>query len=623
MKRIESKRNWLSPTASSTIGAKRDSTKLIAIDYHRLLVKRKLKSSSSLAKSLLLTIATLLVFTFQSEACTSYLVTKEATTDGASLISYAGDSHVRYGQLDFIPRGVWQDGTMQTIYDRSSNKPLGQILLPKETYQVVGFMNEYQVAIGETTFGGRSELADSTGIIDWGSLMFLTLQRSKTAREAIKVIAELVEQYGFYSIGESYSIADPNEVWIMELVGKGIDYKTDKNTKKQYNANKGGLWVAMRVPAGYVSAHANQARITTFTKEDGVKSISSKNLDKIFDKNIEVVYAHDVIDFARTKKYFGGKDEDFSFSDTYAPLTFEALRFSELRVWAFFNQVNSEINQYWDYAKGDVTKKRMPLFVKPDRKISARDLMIFKGNYLQGTELDMSKDIGAGPHGLPYRWRPMTWEYNGKQYLHERVTATQQTAFSWVAQMRNWLPNPVGGIFWFGLDDANLSVHSPFYCGMTHVPQAYAEGTADILKYSENSAFWTFNRVAQHVYLMYDRLIVDVRKKQNELRDRLDAYIPAIDKAAMTLHESNAEYMTAFLTDFSINTANNVLKEWKELGIFLLVKYLDGNIKQEKDGKFLRNQYNFPLDPHQPRYSDEWYKTIVEQTGDKFIVPEN
>jgi len=554
-------------------------------------------------------------------SCTCYLVTKEASIDGSCLITYAGDSHVRYGQIYFKPRATWAAGSMQTIYDRSSNKPLGQVALPSETFQVVGFMNEYQVSIGESTFGGRDELVDSTGIIDWGSLMFLALQRSKSAREAIKVIAELVDEYGYYSLGESYSIADPNEVWIMELIGKGIDYKIDKKSKQQYNANKGAVWIAIKVPEGYVSAHANQARITTFPKENGIKSISSKNLNKIFNKDIEVVYAYDVIDFARSKKYFEGKDEEFSFSDTYAPLTFGALRGCELRVWAFFNQINDDMQKYWEYATGNMSKPRMPLFVKSNRKISARNLMEFKGNYLQDTELDMSKDVGAGPHGLPYRWRPMRWKFDNREYFHERVTATQQTAFSWVAQMRNWLPDQIGGILWYGVDDANLSVHAPFYCSMTKIPFAYAEGNGDILKYSENSAFWTFNRVSQHAYLLYDRIIVDLRKKQNELRDKYESFVPAIDQGALLLHEKDPNQMIQFLTDFSCNTANSLVQEWKELGNFLLVKYLDGNIKKEKDGIFLRNQWDFPLDPVHPPYSEEWYKIIIDNTGEKFQTP--
>ncbi len=556
-----------------------------------------------------------------ASSCTSYLVSKGASADGSAMVSYAGDSHIRFGNLYFKPRGIWPEGTLITIYDRSSNKPLGQIPQAKETYQVIGFMNEHQVAIGESTFGGRSELADSTGIIDWGSIMFLALQRSKTAREAIKVIAELTAEHGFYSEGESYSIGDPNEVWIMEIVGKGTDIKTDKKTKETYNASKGSVWVAIRIPDGYISAHANHSRITQFPLEDGVKSISSKNLNKIFDPSVEVIYAHDVVDFARQKKYFTGSDTEFSFCDAYDPLSFGAARFCDLRVWSFFNRTCDDMAQYWDYATAKTKSPRMPLYVKPNRKLSPRDLMNAKADHLQGTELDMSKDVGAGPHGLPYRWRPMTWKHDGKKYFHERTTATQQTAFSWVAQMRSWLPNPIGGIFWYGLDDANHTVHAPFYCGMTHVPQTYAEGNGDMLTYADNAAFWVFNRVTHFSYLFYDRVIVDIRKKQQEYAAKFEAFVPAIDVGAMKLYNEDPEKAVQFITEFSHSMANNLVADWKNFGNFLLVKYLDGNMKPEENGEFLRNPYGLPVSPKHIDYPDEWKKVIIEKTGDKFLQP--
>lgn len=561
------------------------------------------------------------ISSFQIFSCTSYLVGKAATTDGSTLISYAGDSHVRYGQLYFKPAGKWAEGTMMNIYDRSSNKPLGQIPQARETYKVIGFMNEHQVSIGESTYGGRSELSDTLGKIDWGSIMFLGLQRAKTAREAIKVIVELLDAHGYYSSGQSYSIADPNEVWILELIGKGMDIKTDRRTKQAYNTRKGAVWVARRVPDNCISAHANHARITNFPMENGTTSISSKNLDKIFEPNIETVYAHDVISFAREMKYFKGTDEEFSFSDTYAPLDFGAARFCELRVWAMFNRAAGGMDKYWDYATGKTKGPRMPLWVKPNRKLSPQDLMTFKGDYLQGTELDMSKDVGAGPQKMPYRWRPMTWKHQNKDYFHERVTATQQTAFSWVSQMRNFMPNPIGGIFWYGLDDANLTVHAPFYCGMTHVPFAYDESNGDILTYSETSAFWTFNRVSHTIYLFYNRLIDDVRKKQNSLSDKFVNYVKASDAAAMAIYKENPEFAIQYLTEFSHNNANAMLAEWKEFGNFLLVKYLDGNVKQEKGGVFLRNEYNFPLSPKNPELPDEYKQVIIEKTGDRFLMP--
>jgi dipeptidase len=555
-------------------------------------------------------------------SCTSYLVTKGASADGSTMISYAGDSHVRYGNLYYFPRTTWPEGSMLTIYDRSSGKPLGQIPQPKETYQVIGFMNEYQVSIGESTFGGRSELEDSTGFIDWGTIMFLGLQRAKTAREAIRVMTELVEKYGYFSSGQSYSVADPNEAWIFEIIGKGVEMKYDKKSKTSYNANRGAVWVAVRIPDGYISAHANHARITTFPFDNGKTSISSKNMDKLNQSELEVVYAHDVVDFARARKYYSGDGGSFSFSDTYAPLDFGAARFCELRVWAMFDQASSGMDQYWDYATGRIKSPRMPLYIKPDRKLTPHDLMHFKRNTLEGTSLDMSKDFGAGPHALPYRWRPLTWKYEDRTYFNERVTATQQTAFSWVAQMRQWLPDPIGGIFWYGLDDAGLTVHAPFYCGMTHVPHAYAESTADLLTYSDQSAFWTFNRVSHFIYLFYDRAIVDVRKKQTELNERYAAFIPAIDAGALMLYEKDPQLAKAFLTDFSHHTASNLLEQWKELGNYLLVKYLDGNIKKEQDGRFLRNQWGFPASPKHPDYPDNWKKRLIEESGEQFLMPE-
>lgn len=564
-----------------------------------------------------------LIVSHNAKACTSYLVSRGASADGSAMVSYMGDSHIRYGNLYFRPHQTWAQGTMVTIYDRSTNKPLGQIRQANETYKVVGFMNEYQVSIGETTFGGRSELADTTATIDWGSIMFLALQRAKTAREAIKVIAELTDEYGFYSEGESYSIGDPNEVWIMEIVGKGTELKKDKKSNKLINTAKGAVWVALRIPEGYICAHANQSRIQNFALEDGIRSISSKKLDQITIPTIEVVYAHDVIDFARRKGYYTGNDTDFSFCDAYAPLDFGAARFCELRVWAFFNRTCDNMQQYWNYVTGKSKSPRLPLFVKPNRKLTPHDLTTAMTDYLQGTELDMSKDIGAGPHGTPYRWRPMTWKYNGNTYLNERTTATQQTAFSWVAQMRNWLPNPIGGIFWYGVDDANHTVHTPFYCGITSVPHSFAEGNGDILTYSDNAAFWVFNRVSHFSYLFYDRVIDEIRKKQQDYSNKYTNYIKAIDTGALSLYNINSEMATRFLTDFSHNMANQLVTDWKNFSNFLLVKYLDGNIKHEQEGEFSRTQYGFPAGLKQLEYPEHWKKTIVDQTGDKLLVPKS
>ncbi|MGE5382405.1 MAG: dipeptidase [Omnitrophica WOR_2 bacterium] len=569
-------------------------------------------------KKLLITLFSLGI-TGTSMACTNYLVTKGASSDGSTMISYAADSHIRYGELYWRSATDWPEGTMVTLYDRGTNKPLGQIPQVPHTYQVTGFMNEYQVAIGETTFGGRPELEDSTGIVDYGSLMFLALQRSTTAREAIKVIAELVEKYGYASSGESFSIGDPNEVWIMELIGKGSNMVTDKKNNSKYNASKGAVWIAVRIPDGYISAHANQARINIFKPEDKKTSISSKNLKLIESPEIDFVYASDVISFARAKGYFTGKDQEFSFSDIYAPLTFDNVRFCEIRVWSAFKDVNKEMNKYYDYAKGDITKERMPLYIKPDRKLTPRDLMQFKRDYLQGTDLDMSKDAGAGPFHSPYRWRPLTWKYNGTEYFNERVTVTQQTGFSFIAQMRNWLPNHIGGIYWFGVDDAGSTVYVPFYCGITKVPHSFAEGNGDMLTYSDDAAFWVFNRVAHFKYLFYDRVMPEIKKVQDELETGFSNDIVKIDADALALYKEDPSKGRQFLTDYADNSANKTIKRWKDLDNFLLVKFLDGNVKKEKDGKFLRNQWGYPQSPSFPGYPDTWKEEVIKDTGDKLL----
>ncbi len=554
-------------------------------------------------------------------ACTNFLITRGASVDGSTMVTYAADSHIRYGELYFSPATHWPKGSMVTVYDRSTAEPLGQIPQVPYTYQTVGFMNEHQVAIGESTFGGRSELIDSTGLMDYAALMFLATQRAKTAREAIKVIAELIEEHGYASSGESFSVGDPHEVWIMELIGKGVDMKFDRNLKQNINSRKGAVWVAIRIPDGYVSAHANHARIIGFPPEDGIRSISSKNLDKIFNKEIDVVYAHDVISFARKMGYFEGKDSEFSFSDVYAPLDFGAARFCELRVWSMFNRVSNEMDEYWDYATGKTSEGRMPLFIKPNRKLSPRDLMSFKRDYLQDTELDMSQDAGAGPFGLPYRWRGLTWEYQGEEYFNERATATQQTGFSFIAQMRSWLPDPIGGINWFGVDDAGTTVYVPFYCGINRVPKSWAEGYGDILDYKDDAAFWVFNRVAHFVYLFYNRVITDVRNVQNDLEEKFSKYIPAVDAAALSLWKEDPELAREFLTDYSVNMGEQTVKRWKELGDFLLVKYLDGNVKKEKEGRFLRNQWGYPQPPSFPGYSEEWKENVIRKTGKRFVYP--
>jgi len=576
----------------------------------------------------LFTIAAALMITSNSaNACTNYLVTKGASTDGSTMITYAADSHALYGELYFWAAADWAEGSLLKVYEWDTGKYLGEIPQVAHTYRVIGNMNEHQLTIGETTYTGRKELIDTTGLVDYGSLIYITLQRSKTAREAIKIMTQLVEDNGYYSSGESFSIADGNEVWILEMIGKGTEMVTKGRGRKAktYNKNKGAVWVARMIPDGYVSGHANQARIMQFPLENDPTSITSKNIDKIFDKNITTVYAHDVISFARDKKYIDANvsDAEFSFSDTYAPVDFGGARFCDMRVWAFYNRVQTGMDQYWEYAKGNIThdektgyaNNRMPLWIKPAEKVSTRDLMDAMRDHLNGTELDMTQDVGAGPFGMPFRWRPMTWKVDEEGYCHERATSTQQTAFSFVAQSRSWLPAAIGGINWFSVDNAETTVYVPIYMGTTRAPETYTRGNGDLLNYSKTSAFWTFSRVTNFVYLRWSDMYKDLRKVQNELELKYIAYVPAIDAAAKVLYDQDPKLANEFLTDYSVSTADNTVARWGKLYEYLMVKYIDGNIKKEENGKFKRNPYGLPAFPDQPGYPEEFYRTIKEQHG--------
>ncbi|MGV8137507.1 MAG: dipeptidase [Mangrovibacterium sp.] len=537
-------------------------------------------------------------------SCTNFLITKGASADGSTMITYAADSHTLYGELYYQPAADYPAGSMRNIVEWDTGKPMGRIPQVAHTYSVIGNMNEHQVAIGETTFGGRETLSGQKGaIMDYGSLIYVALQRSKTAREAIQVMTSLVEEFGYASSGESFSIADPKEVWILEMIGKG-------------EGEKGAVWVAMRVPDGYISGHANQARITTFPLADPENCLYSK----------------DVISFAVEKGWYDGINKDFSFSDVYAPVNFEGARFCDARVWAGFRKVTSGMEQYLNYAKGDVTyedhhhfaSNRLPLWVKPDKKLTAKEVMEMMRDHFEGTELDMTQDLGAGPYKLPYRWRGLTWKVDSATYCNERAISTQQTGFSFVAQCRSWLPDPVGGILWFGVDDTYSTCYVPMYCGITRVPECFAAGNGDLLTYSETSAFWTFNKVSNLAYLRYDSMIEHIRKLQAQLETDFLNSTPTIEKTAKTLYEKEgADKAREFLSEYSVNEANNVTKKWESLFRYLLVKYLDGNVKKEKDGKFQLNEFGLPAAPEHPGYPEWWYKAIVKSTGDHFKVKED
>jgi len=537
-------------------------------------------------------------------ACTNFIITKGATKDGSVMITYSADSHVLYGELYFWPAKNWPAGTLVNVYEWDTGKFLGKIPQKSHTYSVVGNMNQHQLSIGETTFGGRPGLEDSTAIVDYGSLIYMTLQRAKNAREAIYTFSQLVSEYGYRSEGESFSIGDANEAWILEMIAKGP-------------GNKGAVWVARRIPDGYISGHANHPRITTFPLADGKTSITTREIEKIYNPEVETVYAYDVIDIARKHGWFTGEDKDFSFSDTYAPLDFSGARFCEARVWSGFNMVNNQMGQYLDYAMGENLKNRMPLWIKPDRKLEVKDIASMMRNYYQGTPMDMTKDVGAGPYGSTVRWRPMEWTVDGKKYIFERAISTQQTGFSFIAQSRSWLPDPVGGINWFGVDDTNYTVYSPMYCGITKVPETFAVGNGDIMTYSDNAAFWVFNQVSNYAYTRTRLVDADIKSKQSQLEENYTKESINTDKTAAELYKKNPAEAVKYLTDFSVKAGNNTVKEWKQLYRFLFTKYLDGNVKEARP---VPAGYKY-ITPKitQPGYGDEWNRIIVKNTGDKFL----
>lgn len=533
------------------------------------------------------------------KACTNFIVTKGASTDGSIMVSYAADCHNLYGELYKHIGGKHKAGTMIPVIEWVEGRNLGMIPQVAETYSTVGNMNEYQLLIGETTFGGRKELQDSTGRMDYGSVIYLTLQRAKTAREAIKCIVDLINEHGYASSGESFSIADANEVWIMEFVGKGIEL--DANGK---NKNKGIVWVARRIPDGYISGHANQSRITTFPLNDPENCL----------------YSDDVISFAREKGYFNGADAEFSFADAYCPLDFSAMRGCDARVWSFFKDFNPDMQQYLDYVMGHNPKNRLPLWVKPAKKVSPKDMFDAMRDHYEGTPMDMTKDLGAGGEECPYRWRPMTFEVDGKEYTNERATATQQTAFWFVGQTRSWLPAQVGGVLWFGVDDAATSSLTPIYSSVTDTPECFRVGNGNMKEYSETSAFWIYNRVTQFAYLRYNQVGKEVRQNVDEWENAKLAEIANVDKKAVELYKDGKGLAKTkkYLTEYSVNTAQEMFDKWVKLDKYLMVKYIDGNVKkQDADGNFIDNgnDPNTPAMPSFPGYTEKWKRAVAADNG--------
>ena len=540
-----------------------------------------------------------------ASACTNFIVTRGASTDGSVMVTYAADSHALYGALYHTPGGKHKSGAMLPVYEWDTGRYLTDIPQVRETWSTIGNMNEHSLIIGETTYGGRPELEDSTGRMDYGSLIYITLQRAKTAREAIGVIAELADTYGYASSGESFSIADPDEAWIMELIGKGC-----KLDKKGRNTRKGIVWVARRIPDGYVSAHANQARITTFPKDDPENCL----------------YSPDVISFAREMGYYDGPDADFSFCDAYAPLDFGAMRACEARVWAFFRTVADDMDRYTDYAMGHNKDNRMPLWVKPRAKVSPKTVFDCMRDHYEGTPMDMTADIGAGGHNCPYRWRPMEFEVDGVKYVNERATATQQTGFWFVAQARPGVTDDMG-ILWFGVDDAATSCLTPIFCSAQEVPECFREGNGSMLEYSPTSAFWLFNRTTNFAYMRYDMISADIRKVTDKWENDMLRNVQALNAR---VGKMSPEARRSHLTQLSVETAQQLFDRWQRLNNYLLVKYMDGNVKSEHgdvltfldgDGSAAHfvdngNGKQIPGKIQFPGYNEKWKRAVAKDNGE-------
>lgn len=536
----------------------------------------------------------LLVSYFSSWACTNFIVGKKASADGSVICSYNADDYGLFIGLCHYPAGKHEKGSVRKIYDWDTNVYHGQIPEAEVTYNVIGNINEYQVSIGETTFGGREELVDTTGILDYGSLIYIALQRSKTAREAIKVMTTLTDKYGYCSGGETFTICDPNEAWIMEMIGKGP-------------GRKGTVWVAVRIPDDAICAHANQSRIRTFNQKD------KKN----------VMFSKDCITFAREKGWFSGKDADFSFCEAYAYPDFSGRRFCEARVWSFFNHFSTDMERYLPYAEGKVKDAEpMPLWIKPNRKVSVQDIQECMRDHYEGTPFSLDKDPGQGVWNMPYRPTPLTYKVDGKEYFNERPTSTQQTAFSYVAQLRSWLPRQIGGVLWFGNDDDNMVAYTPVYCGNTSQPECYNTKDADAVTFSMKNAFWVCNWVSNMVYPRYSLMFGSLKSVRDSLETSYFSAQAEIERKAMVLYDENPSLAIDFLTDYSIDKAQQMIDRWRQLGTYLIVKYNDMAIKPDEDGRFIRTETGLGATVERPGFPENVAREIVKSSGDRYAVPE-
>lgn len=532
-------------------------------------------------KKLILILAALNAVT-AAMACTSLIAGKKATADGSVIVTYNADAYVLYGELYHTEAADHKKGEMLKVYEWDTNEYRGEIEQVEHTYATVGNINEHQLCIVESTWDNRKELQDTTAIIDYGSLIYITLQRARTAREAIGVMTSLVEKYGYYSGGESFTIADPNEVWIMEMVSKGMK-------------EKGAVWVAIRIPDDCIAAHANQSRIHHIP----------------FDDKNNCLYSPDVVSFARKMGYFEGKDNDFSFSKAYAQSDYLSYRGCDGRVWAYYNRFSSGMDKYLPFvieAQGET----LPLYVKPDKQLSVRDIQNMMRDHYDNTPMDMRKEPGRGSWDSPVRYAPLTWKVDSVEYMHERPIATQQTGFTLVAQLRSWLPDAIGGVLWFGVDDSSLSVYNPIYCCLDKVPECFRKGNGDMLHFSWTSAFWINNWVANQVYARYSLLYPDVKRVQTEIEDGYEANQPLIEAQALRLYEDNPAKAVRLLSDYSNLSAEHATARYKKLGEYLLMKYMDGRMKNEDNGQFAKTPAGYPASPASPGYNEEYYRKVVE-----------
>ena len=532
----------------------------------------------------------------EAEACSNFIVGKKASVDGSVMCSYSADDYGMFQNLCHYPAAKHAKGEMRKIFDWDSNKYYGEIPEAAETYNVIGNINEWQVTIGETTYGGREEMVDSTGIMDYGSLIYVALQRSKSAREAIKVMTTLANTYGYNSGGETFTICDPNEAWIMEMMGKGA-------------GSKGAVWVALRIPDDAICAHANQSRIGKFNMKD------KKN----------VMYAKDVVSFARSKGWFKGKDADFSWKMAYAKPDFSGRRFCDARAWAMLNHFY-DMSPYLDWALGkNPDAQDMPLWVVPNKKVSVKDVETVMRDHYEGTPLSVAdgSDIGGGIWEMPYRPTPLMYKVDGKQYFNERPVSTQQSGFVFVSQMRSWLPREIGGVFWFANDDANMAAFTPVYCSMTERPECYNTPGADALHFSKKNAYWVCNMTSNMVYPRYSLMFPTLKEVRDSLDNSYFAAQAGVEKKAQELYAQNPQAAVKYLNDYSVEKAQQMLARWNQLFEFMVVKYNDMIIKPtDKNGTFKKTPYGLGATPVRPGYPEKFAKQLVKQSGDKFLVPE-